>query len=48
MYAVTPEIVAVGDEEKEGGGAGGDIWAHDDKEEEGGHAPLNREQRIPA
>jgi hypothetical protein len=42
-----PEIVAAGDEEKEGGGAGADIWSRDDKEEEGGHAPLNRELEEP-
>ncbi|KLT38803.1 RabGAP/TBC [Cutaneotrichosporon oleaginosum] len=41
LYAVLPEVVAAGDEEKEGGGAGADIWSRDDKEEEGGHASLN-------
>ncbi|GMK56206.1 hypothetical protein CspeluHIS016_0300460 [Cutaneotrichosporon spelunceum] len=41
LYAVMPEVVAAGDEEKEGGGAGEDIWSGHDKEEEGGHAPLN-------
>ncbi|BEI80939.1 hypothetical protein CcaverHIS002_0200990 [Cutaneotrichosporon cavernicola] len=41
LYAVMPDIVADGNEEKEGGGAGADIWSRDDKEEEGGYAPLN-------
>ncbi|WOO81958.1 GTPase-activating protein GYP7 [Vanrija pseudolonga] len=41
LYSVTPEVAQAGNEEKEGGGAGSDIWGEHDKEEEGGHASLN-------
>lgn len=43
IYAVTPEHVQSGDEEKEGGGAGAGQWGVADTEEEGGHARLNGE-----